>query len=129
MTRSSRPYADGAEVARTFQGFSVEEPIAGHYRMRLKSGGVLVGIRVWHGAPLDPDTGEEMDRGHRFQAHANGAYIDLDRVWPYCADDPITEAEYRYLTQRQEWARENAPSDPHATPHRRIDMMRAKPAF
>lgn len=129
MTRSSRPYADGSEVKRTFEGHDAETPEAGYYRHKLKSGGVLVGVRIWFGAPCDPVTGEEMDRGHRFQAHVNGEYIDLERVWPYCADDPISEAEYAYLTQRQAWARENAPSDPHANPTRKIDMMTARTPF
>ncbi|MGR4893379.1 hypothetical protein ACIPPQ_20335 [Sphingopyxis sp. LARHCG72] len=129
MTRSARPYADGAATARQFDGLDVETPVAGFYRMALRSGAAPVGIRIWFGPPLDPVTGEEMDRGHRWQAAANGEPIDLDRVWPRCARETIDGREYRFLTERAAWARENAPSSPHANPTRRIDPMTAPPPF
>lgn len=129
MTRSARPYAAGAASERTFEGFNTDIPVEGYYRMKLRSGGVLVGIRVWYGAPLDPVTGEELDRGWRWQALANGEPIDLERVWPVCAADPVDEREYQFLTQRQAWARENSPDHPIANPTRRIDPMTAPPPF
>ncbi|MEG3086139.1 hypothetical protein [Sphingomonas sp. PB4P5] len=104
-------------------GFNPDTPIAGHYRMRLRSGGVLVGIRIWFGAPLDPIDGSELDRAPRWQVHANGEPIALDRVWPKCAADPIDEAEYRFQTKRQQWAEANAPLSPIADPRRRADPL------
>ena len=45
-----------------------DTPIPGFYRMRLRSGGQPVGVRVWFGPPADPVTGEELDRSWRWQA-------------------------------------------------------------
>ncbi|MES2903244.1 MAG: hypothetical protein V4696_03580 [Pseudomonadota bacterium] len=100
---------------------SVEEPVAGFYRMRLVRGGPLVGIRIWHGRPKDPLTGEIMDRSWRWQAEANGDPIDLDRVWPACTGDEIASAEYDYLKRRTEHARQHDGFDPTANPRRRTN--------
>lgn len=110
-------------------GFDPDLPVAGYYRMRLRSGAAFCGIRIWHGAPLDPVTGEELDRSHRWQAQANGEPIDLARVWPKCAADPVDEAEYQYLTSVQAWAKENAPDSPQANPMRRINPLTAPTPF
>lgn len=104
-------------------GFDPDQPIAGFYRMRLRSGAAYCGIRIWHGAPLDPVTGEELDRSHRWQAQVNGAAIELERVWPKCAASPIDADEYRHLCAVQDWARDHAPTSPLANPHRRADPL------
>ena len=114
--------------ARSFaqvDGFNPDAPIAGFYRMRLVSGGVFVGVRIWHGAPLDPETGEEMDRSHRWQASANGKPIDLERVWPRCAGEPINGNEYAYLTALGDWARDHAPASPFARPNQPVNLLTA----
>lgn len=121
MVRARLDYSQRSEFRAV--GFDPDEPIAGYYRMRLRSGAAFCGIRIWHGAPLDPVTGEEMDRGHRWQAQANGAPIDLERVWPKCAADPVDAAEYRHLCSVQDWARDNAPASPLANPHRKVDPL------
>lgn len=100
-------------------------PTAGYYRMRLVRGGIFVAVRIWHGPPHDPVTGDEMDRGWRWQATCNGKYIDLDRVWPKCGWEPIDEAEHDYLSRLQSWATKHAPSSPQADPTRRIDLLSA----
>lgn len=105
------------------EGFDADTPVAGWYRTKLRSGGVYVGVRVWHGAPLDPVTGEEMDRSHRWQAYVNGSYIDLPRVWPGCADEPISEADYRHYCRLQQWGEQHAPDSALADPTRRIDLL------
>ncbi|MGJ8477290.1 hypothetical protein [Sphingobium yanoikuyae] len=105
------------------EGLDPDKPIAGHYRMRLRSGAAYCGVRIWHGAPLDPVTGEELDRSHRWQAQANGEDIALDRVWPKCGADPIDVDEYRHLCAVQDWAREHAPTSPQANPHRKADAL------
>lgn len=129
MTRSARPYADGATSARQFDGLDVEAPVEGFYRMALRSGAAPVGVRIWLGQPKDPVTGDLLDRSLRWQAEVNDDPIDLERVWPRCAREAIDEREYRFLTQRAAWARENAPTSPHANPTRRIDPMTAPPPF
>ncbi len=129
MTRPFVDYTRRQSVAGTFAGFDADQPMTGHYRMRLRSGGVFVGIRVWHGAPLDPIDGTELDRAHRWQAQANGRAIDLERVWPKCADEPITPAEYAYLIAQQAWGAEHAPDSPQADPMRRINPLTAPTPF
>lgn len=100
-----------------------DTPIEGYYRMRLRRGAVFVGIRIWYGPPHDPDTGEEMDRSWRWQALMNGTPIDLDRVWPQCANESVSEAEYKHLSRLQQWSIERAPESGFADPHRRIDPL------
>ncbi|ALC12516.1 hypothetical protein [Sphingopyxis sp. 113P3] len=124
MTRSARPYAAGAENAQRFDGIDVEEPVAGFYRIRLGAETVAVGIRLWFGAPLDPLTGEELDRGWRWQAQADdGSILDFERVWPACARDPITEADFNARRARRAWARENAPDSAYAELGRKVDRL------
>lgn len=51
--RHGRPYAErGTPVL--VAGHSPDEPVAGHYRMRLRSGAVAVAIRIWFGPPIEP---------------------------------------------------------------------------
>ena len=111
------------DPSRTFDGYSADAPEAGFYRFRLRSGGAMVGVRIWHGAPLDPLTGEKLDRSPRWQAEVNGHYEELERVWPMCARSPISEAEYRNLSNMQSWAKQNAPDSALANPQRRADPL------
>lgn len=93
-----------------------DEPIAGFYRAKLVRGGPWVAVRIWHGPPLDPDTGEELDRSWRWQAERNGEPCEVWRVWPYCAGEPIDKAEHDYLLQVRDWAVQHAPETPEAAP-------------
>lgn len=122
--RSSTPYASGSQW-RTPAGYGVspDTPVAGFYRARLRSGGMMVGIRIWYGAPHDPVTGDEMDRSHRWQAEANGRYIELDHVWPGCAGEPIDQAEHDHLKSLQDWAVNHAPASSMANPYRKADLL------
>lgn len=108
---------------------NVEEPAAGFYRLRLRRGAVYSAIRIWSGPPHDPDTGEEMDRSWRWQAEANGKPIELDRVWPTCAKEPIDQAEYAHLLRTLEWGKTNAPRGPQANPHKPVDLLSAPLPF
>lgn len=130
MTRTPLDYTRHPARAVIVEGsVDAAEPVEGFYRMKLVMGGVLVGIRLWYGAPLDPITHEEMDRSWRWQAECNGEEIDFDRVWPQCAGDPITEAEYETYAKRQRWARERAPNSGFADPRRRHDPLTAMIPF
>lgn len=124
MTRAPLTYNERRDYSPS-TGFAVETPTAGHYRYKLVAGGHPVAICIWHGAPLDPVTGEELDRSHRWQATANGDPIDLDRCWPACGREPISPQEADYLTKLSRWARENAPDSPAADPRKKIDLITA----
>lgn len=128
--RAHRDYSAPAVPVDPRSGaVDAETPAAGFYRTRLRSGGVYVGIKIFHGAPLDPVTGEELDRSHRWQALCNDKPIDLDRVWPRCAREPVSAKEYAYLTTLQGWAEEHAPDSAIADPTRRIDPLNSEILF
>lgn len=122
--RSSTSYSNAQARALAVEGaIEISTPIAGFFRFRLHSGAVFGGVQIWHGPPADPVTGEELDRSWRWQARFNGEDIDLDRVWPACAANPITAAEYRQFIKAQAWARKHAPDSAHAERGRRIDPL------
>jgi hypothetical protein len=100
-----------------------DTPIAGFYRLKLIRFGVPAGVRIWNGPPADPVTGEDLDRAPRWQAQCNGDPIDVERVWPQCARDPIDAAEYAHLAERQAWAKTHAPGSALAEPRRRADFL------
>lgn len=127
MARAHLDY--GACQAATSKGFNPDQPIEGYYRFKLRSGAVPVGVHIWFGQPLDPVTREPLDRSLRWQAMVNDRDIDIDRVWPACADAPIDAREYAYLTSTEKWARENAPDAPQANPNKRINMLTAPTPF
>ena len=56
-------------------------------------------------------------------AHFDGEYVDLDRVWPECAGEPITEQEYAAYVARKRWAQQNAPRSAFAERTRRHDPL------
>ena len=94
--------------------------------MKLTSGGVYGAVRIWHGQPPDPVTGELLDRSLRWQATFNGNPIDIDRVWPACGREPIDLKEAKRLIEQAEWAKECAPDSAYATPRARIDRLSRK---
>jgi hypothetical protein len=111
-------------------------PVPGFYATALVKGGPRVAIRIWYGLPIIGD--EEQDRGPRWNVSVDGrtdrwerdegniyrcrVAFDVDRFWPYCAREPITEAEYRFLVADAEWTREHAPNHPKARPHKPVDF-------
>lgn len=127
MTRAPIIYDE--ERPLSAGGYDPDTPTAGYYRMKLRSGGALAGIRIWYGPPADPVTGEPLDRSWRWQAEANGEIIDIERVWPRCADAAISEAEYRVHCAKQDWAREHAPGSALADPRRRHDPLTSQVRF
>lgn len=122
MTRALRTYADRSEH-RVFAGHDVSTPTAGLYRFKLRSGGVFGAVRIWHGPPHDPVTGEELDRGWRWQATFNDEQIDIDRVWPACGRTPIDQREYDRLTKQSSWAQQNAPDSAYADHRKKVDRL------
>ena len=101
MTRARLDYSDRRDVRAA--GFDPDQPIAGYYRFRMRSGGAFCGVRIWHGQPLDPETGEELDRSLRWNA--------------------LLADEYKHFCRVQTWAREKAPDSAFADPRRKIDLL------
>lgn len=123
MARQHLDYSERRQPGDRFHGYNPDTPVPGFYRMRLRSGGMMVGVRIWHGAPLDPVTGEELDRSHRWCAAVNGRPCDLERVWPACADQSSTAAEYEFLSKQQAWGEQHAPDSAYADPTRKVDLL------
>ena len=122
--------------------YQLDQPLAGTYAVRLCRGGPRVACRVWFGAAVIE--GEEQDRSWAWRVEVDGrtdqiergddgylchVAIPLDRVWPYCANEPIDQAEYAYLRSVAAWAREHDPSHPAANPRRPIVLSTTKPSF
>lgn len=111
--------------------------IEGFYLIRMdRSRRVSIPVRIWFGAPADPETGEDLDRSHRWQIQIGfqlledeplrigGVTIEhLSDVWPTCARNPIDEVDWRYRLERAEWAARNDDSDPFSQLGGRIDPM------
>lgn len=131
IPRQHRTYGD-RDPHRTFEGLDVSAPEEGYFRYRLGSGQPYIGVRVLFGPPTDPYTGEELDRGWRWQLEIQGdRYLpsgeahDWNRHWPACAqpENAITEAEYRGYIAKQAWARQHAPKSAFAEPGRKVDLL------
>lgn len=103
-------------------GHQVDTPTAGYYRTRLVRGGIFCPVKIWHGPPNDPETGEPLDRSWRWQCLVGGELIDLHRVWPWCGRHPIDETEYTLMLERAKWAAKYAPQSPEAQPRKPVDI-------
>lgn len=123
MTREHLNYTE-ARAAAAFDGIDVTTPEAGFYKLKLSRDTVLRAVRIWHGQPADPVTGELLDRSWRWQAELDdGEMIDFDRCWPQCARDPISEAEWKRCKARTDWAREHAGDSAYAERGVKIDLL------
>lgn len=121
---------------RDLEPIAVWPPRAGHYAMRLVAKGPRVPVRIWYGAAVI--NGEEQDRSHDWRVEIDGrtdrweldeaagyrcrVALEVDRAWPFCAREPITEAHYRYLVAHSLWAREHSPGHPKARPRQAVDF-------
>jgi hypothetical protein len=121
--RASLSYGARHEPRTGYEGIDPDVPTAGYFRMRLRSGGVFVGVKLWHGLPIDPETLEELDRAPRWNALINGQWANVAEAWPQCAGEPISADEYAYLLARVGWAAEHAPGSPIADPTKRVDPL------
>lgn len=111
-------------------GLDVEQPVAGFYKVKFGKDAVRHAVRLVYGPPLDPITGEEMDRSWRWMAFVDdGTLANFDDVWPRCARDPITEQEFRRCEARTKWARQHAPDSAYADPRARHDPLSAPLPF
>ena len=126
---------------------SADALVEGFYQIsRWRAERVPIPVRVWFGAPLDPDEdpsrAQVLDRAPRWQVMVGGVLLDhepvnigglqiasLSDIWPTCMRDPITRAEHDYLVARAEWAAAYDPNDPFGTTSGRIDPMSATLPF
>jgi hypothetical protein len=96
-------------------------PQCGFFKRRMVRGGIYVPCKIWIVQDIGPD-GELLD-DVTMLAEVNGDPADPEDIWSYVAGEPISEAEFKYLTARGEWAVRYAPNDPAANPRERIDAL------
>lgn len=108
------------------------------WKCRLVAKGPYVGVMTWHGAPLVE--GEELDRGHRWQAlvrnETTGRMILLGEPCPIEIEgmflrniEPTSQPNYEYLVAHAAYATAHAPHMPDAAPAEAIDFMKMKVPF
>ena len=111
--------------------------VEGFYLLSLtRARRVSIPVRVWFGAPLDPETQEEMDRAPRWQVQVGFRLLDdepleiggiriseLDDVWPRVQREPLDEVDWRYRLERAELATHNDSDDAYSQLGGRIDPM------
>lgn len=106
--------------------------VEGYYAHR-RRGHVMLPVRVWWGPP------DGLDRSPRWQISVAGVILDdetagralarREDVWPRCQEQPISEAEFRYLQARIDHAREHSPTDPYGDHRGKVDLLNAKDPF
>lgn len=96
-------------------------PQCGWYKRKLVKGGVFVPARIWMVQPVDGETGELVG-DELLQAEVNGAFADPHDCWSWICANPITEAEFHYLTARIAHAVRHEPDDAFADPRKPIDL-------
>lgn len=111
----------------------VDTPQAGFFKRRFVRGGPWVPVRLWFGAPNDPVTGEELERGHRWQAEVRGELVTDETLvleaWIACAGNPITEAEYDDMLNKIEHAETRDQRLPEYKPDQKVDLNKLPPIF
>lgn len=98
-------------------------PQCGWYKRKLVKGGVFVPARIWMFQEIDRETGELVS-DELLQCEVNGAKADPEEAWSWICANPISEAEFNYLTARISYAERNEPQDPFADARKAIDMNR-----
>ncbi len=83
----------------------INEAREGFFKVRLKARSkIWIPVRFFRELPLDPDTGEILDRWPRLAAERDEAIIDdhtqLLDLWPWCRE--LTFGEWQWLKQ-VEW--------------------------
>lgn len=95
----------------------------GWYRRKFVRGGPWVPARVWMEQPTDDEgylTDDEVLR-----CEVNGKPRDPEEEFSWLANNPITEAEFRHLTDQRRWADANRREDAQ-TPY---DFSKLDPEF
>ncbi len=114
----------------------IDTPRSGFYATRLIRGGPRVPARIYLPCPMelggaDSDAGpvdwcHATDRCGPLHGEINGRSASVFRVW---TGDPITAAEFAFLSADAEWERINQPSGPKANPGDPVDWNRTPPPF
>lgn len=122
-TPSSVLYAWHAEAMAGIKPVITDTPQCGWFKRVLVKGGVMVPARVWLYQNIDRETGELVE-DELLQCEVNGEYADAQDQWSWLANNPISRAEFLYLSARIEHAARHEPDDAFADPRAPIDLNR-----
>lgn len=106
----------------TDEAFDPNQPEPGYYRRRLVRGGPWVAVRIWRGFGRCPHTGDILERGWQLRCTVAGADANPFDQWLWVCREPITEQEFKYLTDIKNYAVEHEPDLPEATPRSAVDF-------
>lgn len=100
---------------------TTEEPRCGWFKRKLVKHGPLVPARIWLDQEID-EAGELL-ADERLLCEVNGQWAGADDQWPWLCGNPISNAEFDYLTASIAWSAEHAPHEPRANPRRAVDWL------
>lgn len=99
-----------------------QEAQCGFFKRRLVKGGPWVPARIWLDSDICQETGELMS-DETLQCDVNGAWADADEQWPWLCANPISCAEFNYMTALAEHCARHEPDHPAANPRRAINDL------
>jgi hypothetical protein len=103
---------------------NVGDPVPGLYRARRSARHPWRPVRIFYHEPVDPETGEPLDRPRPLTATIGGKYVNPFVIWSWCADKPIDQAEYDYLMTLAAM-----PGQPEATPEKPVNLQEMPPVY
>lgn len=107
----------------------VDQPVPGFYRRKLVKNGPYVGVVIFYACPMDPESGEPMQRSRHLLCQVNGDWADPIDQWSWVAGNRVTQAEYNFLLADAAHAMEFRPTAPRANPRQAIDLLESELPF
>lgn len=101
---------------------TINEPHCGWFKRRLVHGGPFVPARIWLEQIVDPETGE-LIADEVMLCEVDGVRRDPVEQWARLWTEPITEAQFNYMTATRNWAAWHSPTDPAAKPRERLNPL------
>lgn len=95
-------------------------PQPGYYRRKLVKGGPWVPVSIAY-------TASQEDRSPMWVVTLDGQFVDVWDVWPDCCGEPITDQEFKYMTEVSAWAKSHVPTAPEASPTKSINLRKIAP--
>lgn len=90
------------------------DPQCGWFKRRMVKKGCWVPARIWLHQVVDHETGE-LSEPQQLLCEVDGERYEADDQWLWLCKEPITQAEFDYLTELRAWQRVNAPHEWDAT--------------
>jgi hypothetical protein len=102
----------------------LDAPIPGLYKCKSARHAPWQPVRISIDDCRDPLTSEPLDRPYRLVCTVAEHARPVEDVWPSCAGNPISPAEYRYLTELLSWTDQQGQAR-----HEAVDLNTLPPLF